>query len=266
MEQDYEYKMVGQDEHGNPLYQRVEKQSHTVETPSPSNNIRQTPPIIHKTNKMRKTRCNSSFLCSGLDDKLLTLRHEQAKEQFPTLKLLENEIVLKVIRRHVIGVIAIWAVGLLIAILIVGVWISISLGNYSHGFGFNPQQSVFGDGSVIVGLLLVMVAIFTMIFTKVYRTNSLIVTTERVVQYISNGLFDYKKQTIDLSWVEDVSYHRRGLLETLFNYGSVRLSTIGDESTYYFILTPRPDVVTSQLNDVILAIKNEMPLPGELLQ
>ncbi|MDO4870490.1 MAG: PH domain-containing protein [Candidatus Saccharibacteria bacterium] len=263
MSQEYEYKMVGNDEQGNPLYQRVPKHIETEE--SQPDNVHNKPPIISKKDKSRKVERNSDFLYEGLDESWISLRHQQSVEHFPDLKMLEKEFVLKVITRHKIGIVAIWGTALIIALLLTLVWINVSLNNYSNNFGLVNQESALGDGSVIIALIMVMIALFAWIFTKVYRTNKLVITTERVVQYISNGLFDYKTQTIDLGWVEDVSYHRKGFLATLFNYGSVRLSTIGDESTYYFILTPKPDKTASELNDIVFAVKNEYPLVDKVL-
>ena len=39
---------------------------------------------------------------------------------------------------------------------------------------------------------------------------------------------------IDLSSVEDASYKQAGIWQKLFHYGTFRLSTVGDETTYTF--------------------------------
>ncbi len=104
--------------------------------------------------------------------------------------------------------------------------------------------------------------VFAYIVSSIYSANKFVVTTERVVQYMSNGLFDKKKQTIDLGWIEDVSYHKTGIFASIFNFGSVRLSTIGDESTYYLKTVKSPEIVSSQLNELVLAVKNQDPMPN----
>lgn len=39
---------------------------------------------------------------------------------------------------------------------------------------------------------------------------------------------------IDLSSVEDASFRQDSLLEKIFSYGTLRLATVGDETTYTF--------------------------------
>ena len=39
---------------------------------------------------------------------------------------------------------------------------------------------------------------------------------------------------IDLTGVEDISFHQDGLLPRIFHYGTLRLATVGDETTYTF--------------------------------
>ena len=39
---------------------------------------------------------------------------------------------------------------------------------------------------------------------------------------------------IDLPQIEDASFRQDSLLEKLFHYGTFRLSTVGDETTYTF--------------------------------
>ena len=80
------------------------------------------------------------------------------------------------------------------------------------------------------------------------------------MQIISNSLFDTKRQTIDLGWIEDVSYHQKGFFASTIGYGSVRLSTIGDETTYYFVYSPDPQQVSMRINEIVFAVKNERAL------
>ena len=39
---------------------------------------------------------------------------------------------------------------------------------------------------------------------------------------------------IDLPSIEDASFHQNGLMQKIFGYGTFRLSTVGDETTYTF--------------------------------
>ena len=52
---------------------------------------------------------------------------------------------------------------------------------------------------------------------------------------------------IDLASIEDASFHQNGILQTMFHYGTFRLSTVGDETTYTF---PFSDITPSELKAV----------------
>lgn len=272
MNQD-EYKMVGVDADGKPLYQKVDNDSSQTVDKAPMSSTIANRPQSYSGRQMPakgvKARMasldgvceasNSDFLYQELDPALVRLRHEQSQERFPDIKFLEKEFVIKVIHRHPIGVAVIWLVAALITTLLVGIWAMLIVQNSSSNV---IHQDLFSmsTGMIIIGSIISISLIFAVIFSRVYRANYLIVTTERVVQVISNSLFDTKRQTIDLGWIEDVSYHQKGFFASTIGYGSVRLSTIGDESTYYFVFAPEPQQISAHINEIVFAVKNERPL------
>lgn len=264
MNQD-EYKMVGVDADGKPLYQKVDQgsvnqtdQTHVSATPHRKTELKGTRARMASLDGVCEPN-NSDFLYQELDPELVRLRHEQSQEQFPDIKLFEKEFVLKVIHRHPIGVAVIWLVSALITMLLVGIWAVLIIQNSSSNI---VHQDLFSmsTGMIIIGSIVAIALIFAVIFSRVYRANKLIITTERVVQIISNSLFDTKRQTIDLGWIEDVSYHQKGFFASIIGYGSIRLSTIGDETTYYFVFAPDPQQISMRINEIVFAVKNERPL------
>ena len=52
---------------------------------------------------------------------------------------------------------------------------------------------------------------------------------------------------IDLSSIEDASFRQENILQNLFHYGTFRLSTVGDETTYTFKYS---DISGEELNAV----------------
>ena len=52
---------------------------------------------------------------------------------------------------------------------------------------------------------------------------------------------------IDLVSVEDASFHQENILQKMFNYGTFRLATVGDETTYTFKYS---DISPSELRAV----------------
>lgn len=276
MSQD-QYKMVGVDADGKPLYQKIEPEAvdevrlsglndqpvkvDQEQAPSQSRQSKRPAGLKARIRSLDGV-CDpkkSDYLYANLDPSLVQLRHDRSQEQFPEIKFLEKEFVLNVIYRHPIGVAVIWLVAALITTLLVGIWAVLIFQNSASDV---VHQELFSmtTGGIIIGSIVAIALIFAVIFTRVYRANRLIITTERVVQIISNSLFDTKRQTIDLGWIEDVSYHQKGFFASTIGYGSIRLSTIGDESTYYFVFAPNPQKINARINEVVFAVKNERAL------
>ena len=64
---------------------------------------------------------------------------------------------------------------------------------------------------------------------------------------------------VSLGSIEDASYKQHGILQTILNYGTIRLSTEGDETTYRFAYVSNPNKQVAILNDAIEAFKNGRP-------
>lgn len=262
MTQQEEYKVVGVDASGNPLYQKVVKSNGGSKYKQAAKGVHAR---MSSLDGVCKVGCESDFLYSNLNPEVVKLRHNQSQEQFPEIKFMDKEFVLRVIHRHPIGVVIIWLVAALITMLLVGIWAVLLVQN-SQASVVHDELFSLNTGMLIIGSIIAIALIFAVIFSRVYRANKLIITTERVVQVISNSLFDTKRQTIDLGWIEDVSYHQRGFFAAIVGYGSLRLSTIGDETTYYFIFTPDPQAVNMKINEIVFAVKNERPLTEQQIQ
>jgi len=94
----------------------------------------------------------------------------------------------------------------------------------------------------------------------VYNANRFYMTNESVIQNIQFGLFTNHQQTVSLGNVEDASYMRHGIIQTIFDYGTIRLSTQGDETTYRFTFAAKPEKQVAKLNNAVEAFKNGRPV------
>jgi len=81
-----------------------------------------------------------------------------------------------------------------------------------------------------------------------------------VIQEIQTSLFTKHEQTVSLINIEDASFEQKGILQTLLNYGSIRLSTEGDETTYRFNYVSDPKQQIATLNNAVEAFKNGRPV------
>lgn len=182
-------------------------------------------------------------------------RAEESKARFPHLNLSPGEFVISAIRRHPIGLFSIWAVvGIAILGLIVGIVVVLNNSAFSGLGGDSTQWLAF-----IFLLLAALVFLGGVIATIVYEANRFYLTNESVIQHIQVSLFSKKEQTISLANIEDASFRQHGIIQHIFGYGSLRLSTEGDETTYRFNYVANPHKQVQLLNDAVEAFKNGRP-------
>ena len=98
----------------------------------------------------------------------------------------------------------------------------------------------------------------------IYLQNQFFMTNESVIQEIQQGLFSRHEQTVSLGSVEDVSFIKSGLLQSILDYGMIRLSTEGEETTYRFSYVANPKKQTAILNNAVEAFKNGRPVEDKI--
>ena len=81
---------------------------------------------------------------------------------------------------------------------------------------------------------------------SIYNQNQLYITNYRAIQKTRTSLFANSTNVIKLSRIEDVSYRQKSLFDHIFKIGTLRMSTVGDETTYTFtwLDTPNDEVNT----------------------
>ena len=186
------------------------------------------------------------------DSEVLRLKHERSQREYPNIDFDEDEYIEISVKRHGIGIALIWisevVIGVVIAILCVLLMRSddsfVSLDEKARGF-------------ISLALLAVMLLLFVfgVIGTSIFNSNKILVTNKRIIQRISHGLFDNTQQIIDLASVEDVSYRQSNIFQNLLGYGSIRMSTIGDETTYSLNFVSNPNEQVEKISDVVHSVK-----------
>jgi uncharacterized membrane protein YdbT with pleckstrin-like domain len=187
-------------------------------------------------------------------------RHERSMREFPHLNLSEEEFIISAVRRHPIGLIL--PVGLTVFLFAVIVSVTINFPLMASSFGIYsppPAETVY----LIGGLLGLLILIVGYIAVWVYINNKFFLTNESVIQEIQVSLFSRHEQTVSLSNIEDASYRQQGIVQTMFNYGSIRLSTEGDETTYRFNYVTDPKRQIAILNNAVEAFKNGRPVVND---
>ena len=176
-----------------------------------------------------------------MDEGLAKIRHDRSVKDFPQLKLEDDEYVEFAFKRARVCLMAIlggviFGLGAILIVFLVA------------SFGVSPTDAL-GQRFMGIILLALMLAILLIgvIALMVYRGNKMFITNKHVIQFVMQSPMANSVNIIDLQSVEDASYRQEGILQKMFGYGTLRLSTIGDETTYTF---PYSDIKSSELRAV----------------
>ena len=184
---------------------------------------------------------------------LENIHHSISKRKYTELELEEGEYVVLELKRSKIGLRLIWILASVVVALIIAAIIFILLREDLLGHG-----AISGSIRIILLLALMAACVFCFAFAYVlsfvYKKNHMYITNRRAIQYIVNSPFSHSKNIIELSSIEDASYKTDGLLQYMFKFGTLRLATIGDETTYTF---PFLDTPTDELSTISHLIHQE---------
>ncbi|MDO4742258.1 MAG: hypothetical protein Q4A79_02690 [Candidatus Saccharibacteria bacterium] len=187
-----------------------------------------------------------------MDEGLAKIRHARSMKDFPFLRLEDDEYVEYAFGRAairlilIIGAIELSLVGILLIFLAV--------------LEGQSKIDAMGMNFMFITLAALVLTVFVIgaATIRVHRKNRLFVTNKHVIQIEMKSLLSSSCNMIDLGSIEDVSFSQKGLMEKLFHYGTLRLSTIGDETTYTF---PYSDILPSELkaiSNMITEAKKEL--------
>lgn len=194
-------------------------------------------------------------------------RHEHSKMMYPGLNLSDGEFVVSAIKRHPIGLIQIWAAVAVLIILSLFFLPFYSANQETVASMFMTTTESLPSIAVIAMPLLLLDVLFALgglIASVVYLGNRFFLTNESVIQIIQTSLFHKREQTVSLSNIEDASFLQKGIIQHLLNYGSLRLSTEGDETTYRFNYASNPTKQVAILNNAVEAFKMGRPVDPNL--
>ncbi len=183
--------------------------------------------------------------------------HERSTRLYPTLNLTPNEYVIAVVHRHPIGLFIPLATGALLIAIALSILANydIILDRFSRGVVAFPTSI-----AVPVWAFVALVGLGMYIAYYVYIKSRFILTNESVIQEIQYSLFSRKEQTVSLGSIEDASFTQKGIIQQLFGYGDIRLSTVGDETTYRFSYVSNPKDHIARLNNAVENFKNGRPV------
>lgn len=234
--EDYD-KPVAYDANGRPLYahppttlEEAESQNQTVHIMRPSEPEKQ---IVSESVKQK---------------------HDRSASEYPELNLSEGEYIILSIRRNPIGLVAPLLLGALLIVLAITFLLNFDL--ILSSLQFTNLMVSTSAISMPVLLFIVLIALGMYVVYYVYFNNKFYLTNESVIQEIQTSIFSKLEQTVSLTNIEDASYTQNGIVQQMFNYGSIRLSTEGEETTYRFSYVTNPKQTIATLNNAVESFKN----------
>ncbi len=238
---------VAYDATGRPLY------AHPPKDQSNSSHTKSKTQIVHMTRVAEPEKIVISPAAK--------LKHDRSVAAYPNLNLSEGEYVIRDVRRHPIGLVPPLAISVFLLTLSL-----LMLFNYEPVFSSLQVSTASFSHFWITTIILVFISLVllgTYAAYYIYVNNKFYLTNESVIQELQTGLFFRSEQTVSLMNIEDASYTQHGIIEHLFNYGSVRLSTEGDETTYRFSFVANPKDHIAVLNNAVEAFKNGRPIEND---
>lgn len=177
---------------------------------------------------------------------LSKIQHARSEKDFPEIDLEQDEYVVLHIKRSRLGIAMIWAV---VAVLIVAlslILIFFAKNNGMMNTVFNVNEASMHYLRLAVLALYVVFLFGGFVVQNIYDSNQIYVTNRRLIQKSRVSIFANSTNIIELRRIEDVSFRQNSLFDQIFHMGVLRMSTIGDETTYTlkYVDTPHDEVKT----------------------
>ena len=190
-----------------------------------------------------------------MNEDLDQLRHARSAKDYTMLKLEDNEYVILTVTRAKIVYFITWIIVIIGLIGLTAMLFYFTGNRFSEAtfLNFNKQSRYY---LVMTFLILYVVLVLAgYIASAVHRANILFITNQRLIQQSRPTIFANSTNIIELRRVEDVSFRQNGLIEQLLGIGTIRLSTVGDETTYTFRFASSSNERINQISDLIHSVK-----------
>lgn len=152
------------------------------------------------------------------------------------INLKPGEEVAKVVRRY----------GLILWPKILAVFLLLTL-----PFFFLFPLFKFGPwGAAVFCFLILLGAIYGLRTFVIWYFNALVITSQRLVDIDQRGFFERVVSEVSYEKIQDVSYRRKGIWQTIFHYGNVRIRAAGATVDLEFQNIKNPEKIQEMVADL----------------
>jgi hypothetical protein len=162
-----------------------------------------------------------------------------ARQVFKMIEFDDEEVLLFEIRKHWFGLFIIYFTGSFITAVLLVVAVA-AAASRSQSFEGISTSALALPVILICFIFAILSVIGTAIGAYLYRSNVMLVTSEKLAQLLAINIFHRKISQLSIGDVQDVTVQQRGVLPHLFHYGTIVIETAGEQQNYNFTYTPDP--------------------------
>ena len=165
----------------------------------------------------------------------------KGREAFELIEFDKDEELLAEIRKHPIGLFIIYFTGFFVALVVLAATLVSSRFLDSDILETGTDLTKFRPALAIIGVLIAAFSVLlTLVAAHLYRSNVVLVTSEKIAQILYPSIFNRKISQLSIGDVQDATVSQKGLLSRLFNYGTITIETAGEQQNLTYTNTPNP--------------------------
>lgn len=183
-----------------------------------------------------------------------------AKQAFQLIEFDKDERLLYEVRKHWFGLYVIYAVGAFISLILILIAVGAALIGDGAALGAGISFSQLQLPVILLCFLTALLVVAsTAIGAFLYKSNVILVTSDKLAQLLNVSLFNRKISQLSIGDIQDVSVVQKGVFAHLFKYGTIIVETAGEQQSYEFTFAPYPHEAAKM---IITAHEENLKLHG----
>lgn len=151
-----------------------------------------------------------------------------------------SEVIIYQAKRHPIGVLAIFVMGGVAALVVIAFYLFLLTDTTVGGsLGVN-STNLSAVGGLVTLLLLVLIAGISFLAAYVYRKSRIILTNQKIVLIQYHSLIAREVSQLNIGEVEDVNVSQPNLFDRIFKTGTITIESAGEQNNYILTQVEKP--------------------------
>lgn len=160
-------------------------------------------------------------------------------KQYFTKHLKEGEEIVKIVRAYALS--QSFKIAIIIVLVLLPFFLLFPL--FQRGFW----------GVIAFFILLTIAVVFATRTGIIWYYNAFMITNKRIIDFDQRGLFDKTVSVATYDKIQDISFKKKGVFSTLFNYGTIVIQTAGANANLEIKNVYEPE----KIQDAIMEIQKD---------